>query len=746
MGQKEHGKGTGGKRINGHLLWPVAASMIVGFLLIFLLASSLKDYSNRMIESQKDTYANIARNVAISIENEVGQTEQSLQFFVDTKDFNDALVTFTDEEKSWPLNQISLLFCVYYSQVIDNMIISTDEYLSSSFWSLKRQEYSKAALVSKNEFATMDIYLVDENPEHAYLGITVSNDRGYYVTAMLDLELMYRRLVSHIQIDPGTDILVKNSDGLIVMSSDPFAIGMEAEDLCDMLLEGRQGTAEQMLQIISHQGEGKEGNETFYGHWLYDEGPEPSKKLSVYVPAAADSGFFVVSAIIDYEEVLRPVQAMFAEISLLVVGISLVFIGLIVYLYYARKHKEEMEKENRYLRELNHTLQLVNENQRMKNHQQRLEIIGTMTCGIAHEFNNLLTPIMGYSGMLLAQKTEEDPEWDDVKEIFEASEKAKEIIQQISAFGRKNSDMTFHHISVPHFFSQVRKLAAGLMPATVRFVCTPPKKEYYLFGNTTQLTQVVLNLIVNSIDAIGRQKGQIRLTFHLDPLPEDAPRTDSPAGKTDTYGCICISDDGCGMDENLQRRIFTPFFTTKGKRGGSGLGLLISENIIDAHHGKIMVSSAPGEGTCFTLMLPLSEKPDAEQRQEVIPSLRQKHAEVLDLLLADEDPIAQRLFTKGLSRRGFCVHRLENSSDFLATLHRQPCAVMVVDDMLSQIPWPDVAIRARQHFPDLTIVLMASTIGKNVIDAVSTGILDGYVLKPALVSELDEEIRDVLRY
>jgi uncharacterized protein YxeA len=344
-----------------------------------------------MIENQEATYTNIVRNISISIENEVNQAKQSLQFFVNTKDFNDALFTFTDEEKSWPLNQISLLFCVYYSQVIENMIISTNEHLDSSFWLLKHKSYEKVAPVSKNEFATVDIYLTNKDPQHAYLGITVSNEKGYFVTAMLDLELMYNRLISHINIAPGTDILVKNSNGLIVMSSNPHIIGRDANDVYRSLVEGKQGNPDEMLEIITNQLKRKEGSETFLGYWLYDTRDTPSKKLSVYVPALIDSGLLIISSIIDYDEVLRPVKAMYAKITVLVVAISLVFIGLIVYLHYTGIRKEETEKENRYLRELNRTLQLVNENQRVENHQQRLEIIGTMTCGIAHEFNNLLS-------------------------------------------------------------------------------------------------------------------------------------------------------------------------------------------------------------------------------------------------------------------------------------------------------------------------------------------------------------------
>jgi signal transduction histidine kinase len=501
-----------------------------------------------------------------------------------------------------------------------------------------------------------------------------------------------------------------------------------------------------MLEIITNQLKRKEGSETFLGYWLYDTRDTPSKKLSVYVPALIDSGLLIISSIIDYDEVLRPVKAMYAKITVLVVAISLVFIGLIVYLHYTGIRKEETEKENRYLRELNRTLQLVNENQRVENHQQRLEIIGTMTCGIAHEFNNLLTPIMGYSGMLLSKIDEHDKEWEDIKEIYDASEKAKEIIQQISAFGRKNSDMTFHHISVQHFFKQLQKLATGLMSNTINFICIPPEQEYYIFGNATQLTQVVLNMIVNAIDAIGKQEGEITLSFHLDPSLKELPAVETSEGKLNMYACIQVTDTGCGMDKSTQKQIFNPFFTTKGNQGGHGLGLLISKNIVTTHHGKILSTSELQKGSTFTIRLPLSKKPSKSPKKTTISSLQEKKPIVWDILIVNEDPIALRQIAKSLSKRVYLVTKLHNSLDALTQLNQHSYTVLVVDDALTQITWGELSMKARQLRPSLTTVLLTNTISEEVINAVSTGILDGYLLKPSSGNELEEKILDVVKY
>lgn len=720
------------------------ASVAIGIVLILALVTLLNNYLASSIASQEATYANIVRNIAISIENEVSQTEQSLLFFINTKDFHDALVTFTDEDRSWPLNRISLLFCVYYSQVIENMVISTTQELSSAFWSLRQKAYTKAEAVSQNEFAAINVYLTNEDPTHAYLGITVSKEENLYVTAMLSMDLMHQRLISHINIDSSTDILVQNSSGMILMSSDAQIIGKDARAVHEALLSGGAGAIDGLEPIMAHQMAGQEGSESYVGNWLNDAGKPPSRKLLVYTPARTGDGFIIINAIIDYHNVLQPLRHMFSSMTLLVIAISLVFIGLVVYLYISGTHKQAMEKENRYLQELNRTLKLANENQRMKNHQQRLEIIGMMTCGIAHEFNNLLTPIMAYSKMLLLQKSEVDADWDDVKEIYDASEKAKEIIQQISAFGRLNTTITYHQIGVSDFLDQLTRLAHGLMPPNVQFACAPVEGQYYVFGNETQLTQVVLNLILNGIDAINTKRGSITVSFVPDAARCKALEPALLDGERSTrYGAIRISDDGSGMDELTQQQIFKPFFTTKEKKGGSGLGLLISENIISAHHGRILVSSQLKQGTVFTILLPVSDRLSAAPPLVPLPSMRAENNRPLQIMAVIEVQARQAFFAKGRFKRNCKITTVGDSAEALKALGEQPYRVLVVDDALERINWSRFVMEVRKTTPALTIILLITTITKTVIEAVSTGIIDAYLLKPTTVSDLEAKIADV---
>jgi signal transduction histidine kinase len=728
------------------ILWLSTGSILVVLLLLAILLMTMRSFSERLVTQQQDNYTTIVHNISLNIESEVNQTEQALQFFANSGDFKAALASFSTDGFSWPLNRIALNFCVYYSQVIDNMVIAPAEKQKENIWSLKRKDYERVTMVSTNEFADIAVYRTVAKDGEMMLGITVTNEEGYHVTAMLNLGLLYEKVFSNLRSYENADLFVKNSDGVIVMSSEKNVLGRNTTDVYRELAEEKESSPDAIFNILKEQDSKNGGSATFSGFWFGDKEFSPTRKMVIYLPAIVDSGYFIVSVVLEYEGLINFVTSSMVKVSILVLLIFSIVLGILAYLLYTSRHKEEVEKENSYLRELNRTLHLVNEAEHRKNHQQRLEIIGTLTCGIAHEFNNLLTPIMGYSGMLLSQKRKDDPEWDDVKEIFDASEKAKEIIQQISAFGKTNSETAFQRIPLRRFLTQVSKLGAGLTPPLVRFVTKPMEKDGDLFGNATQLTQVVINFILNAVEAIGKKEGQVTLSaslvsgkdYDMIPVLQESPST--------TYASISVGDDGCGMDKATKSQIFKPFYTTKEKSGGSGLGLLISENIITAHHGKILVSSEPGKGSTFTILLPLLEKQAQEKTKEVvIKALEGKRPDNLEVLVANNDKVLLRLFSRGLRRRHFQVYGASDGASALELLRHHRYEVLVLDDALRGVEWSSLAMKARQLWPMLTIVLTTGSLEKEMVDAVNNGILDGYVLKPVTVGDLEKEIQEVLK-
>ena len=227
--------------------------------------------------------------------------------------------------------------------------------------------------------------------------------------------------------------------------------------------------------------------------------------------------------------------------------------------------------------------------QRQLYHAQRLEAVGTLASGIAHDLNNTLVPIIGLSQALLAMPNS-DPTVRPLLELIErAGARARELVRQVVEFSRKEipGKSIFELSSV---VEESMKLARAGLPPTVE-LCEEITPVGLLEGNATQVHQLLLNLIANAAQAIGEQKG--RITVGLRPSTNDSSMVE-----------LEVRDTGAGMDMKTQKRIFEPFFTTKAVGAGTGLGLSVVHGIVHSHGGAIEVRSAPRQGSSFVISLP----------------------------------------------------------------------------------------------------------------------------------------------
>lgn len=222
-------------------------------------------------------------------------------------------------------------------------------------------------------------------------------------------------------------------------------------------------------------------------------------------------------------------------------------------------------------------------------HHQRLQTLGTLTSSIAHEFNNLLTPIMGYSLMALEKlPPEEEGLYDDLLEIYNASKKAKVIISRLSDLSRKNTDNSFREIFVDEVIRKTLDVANPARPEHVELRLNLNCWDQRIPANEIQLTQLMLNLALNAFQAMGEKPGVLTIATSFD----------------EGYLHILVEDTGCGMDEKTREMAFEPFFTTKESGKGTGLGLAIAAQVVEDHRGTIDLKSEPGKGTTVRIRLP----------------------------------------------------------------------------------------------------------------------------------------------
>ncbi len=301
------------------------------------------------------------------------------------------------------------------------------------------------------------------------------------------------------------------------------------------------------------------------------------------------NGYFSVSLTSDYDAIIVPMQAaawwMLVSGALLVSGVLLMILTAVLLVRQNRSRDRALEQLLRRNEETQKLLDMTTE----LAHHQRLETIGTLTASIAHEFNNLLTPIMGYSILTLEGLPEEYSDLaDNVAEIYEASRKAKAIISRLNSLSRRNAEESFRPLDLPTLVSKALSVAAPAMPPNVTPNVKNEEGELWVSGSETQLSQLLLNLILNAYQAMETTGGTLTLTLR----------------ELDGQAMVLVEDTGTGIPTDVIGRIFDPFYTTKESGRGTGLGLAIVRQVAESHHGEISVASILGKGTIFTLCLP----------------------------------------------------------------------------------------------------------------------------------------------
>jgi len=280
-------------------------------------------------------------------------------------------------------------------------------------------------------------------------------------------------------------------------------------------------------------------------------------------------------------------RALWLHTALIVPVIVLLILIIAVFFYCKLHHSRELQR----LQQKKEAMEALNHQVRELAHHQRLQTIGTLTASIAHEFNNLLTPIMGYSMLALEKIPPEDEElYDSVVEIYESSRKAKALVSRLSDLSRKNSESSFHSVSPDELIRRTLDVASPAQKDEIEVKLNLNCWEQRINANEIQITQLLLNLILNAFHAMEAEGGTLTISSDFD---EENIR-------------IQIKDTGCGISPEIQEKIFEPFFTTKDTGHGTGLGLAIAAQVAEDHHGSIAVSSQIGTGTVFTVTLPRS--------------------------------------------------------------------------------------------------------------------------------------------
>jgi len=371
---------------------------------------------------------------------------------------------------------------------------------------------------------------------------------------------------------------------------------------------------------------------------------------------------------------------------------------------------------------------------------QKLESVGRLAGGVAHDLNNLLSPILGYSEMLLDDFDSNDTRKASVEQIVQAGMRARDIVRQLLAFSRKQA-LEFKAVDLNKILNRFKKLLRRTIREDISIKFMPASHIPLVRGDIGQLEQVIMNLGVNAQDAMA-EGGTLTFETSLTELDEDYASSHEGV-KPGTYVMLSVRDTGCGIDAETCQHLFEPFFSTKGEYG-TGLGLATVYGIVKQHGGNIWVFSEPGNGTTFKIYLPVSETTDAPTESDSIVPSDLKGSETI--LIVEDNAQVRNISREILKRQGYTVLIAENGKEALTVLKQQEKAVHLV---LSDVVMPEMG--GKNLFDQIAVynpymkVLFMSGYTDDVI--AHRGLLyegANYIQKPFTVHALAVKVRRIL--
>ena len=322
--------------------------------------------------------------------------------------------------------------------------------------------------------------------------------------------------------------------------------------------------------------------------------------LVMTYPLSGGERELVIGAALCFGEFNSFLSDTLEEVTVIILsglGGALIFVCVVAWaLITSRRNALEL----RAVQEKADLMEEINRQQQSLAHTERLQQLGVMTSGMVHEFNNMLTPIMSQSLLLLEQIADQEnsPQFENALDIYEASENARDVLRRISSMSKKDVDMGFKGIDLCALLQKTMNLSAMAKNPHIGQQLTLPGEPLFISGNEQLLTQAFLNLMINACQAMGEQ-GTLTVTAEKEPR--------AGAG----YVRVEVSDTGPGIPDEKLGSIYDPFYTTKGERG-TGLGLAICQQIIETHKGTITAANRPGGGAVFTVRIPLTALPEDE--------------------------------------------------------------------------------------------------------------------------------------
>ena len=576
--------------------------LIIMVFIFYIDFKSYMTYSEVLIRQEETQLLSIARIVGDNMNNFLKQEKDKIDVTFAMK--NENLTELHSKNKyllddSFPLYRGYVL--VDENRQIADLVVSggavrsNREKIMTGMKQVSLDKVYRAEIEGKH-------YSEEDKEYTLYIKKTVMvGEKLYTAVYAVNMSEIYNRIIKPVQINGAGFIYVKDAENTIMMHPYQDEIGTYGFHSVHENTTGDPNAFDDLFRWSNYQKQVAEGRDVIQAYRLNDGKLIEENMIGAFTKLYIENEEWIVTAVLPMNVLSGPLTqfiTMFLLITLII--FLLAIIGTAVCMNIVRQGKEI-----NYLREINSGMEMIQKQSDEIRNYQRVQALGMMASHIAHEFNNFLTPVMVYADLLEADENISEENHELLREMSGSLDQAKQLSTDLLSFARQDTGAKLTYIDLRDETNKAVKIVKRLTPQKIRFESEITEEEIHLYGRKGNIEHILLNLCKNAYDAMENSKTR-RLRITLEKSGDEA--------------ILSISDTGCGIPDETIERIFEPFYTTKGSRQGTGLGLSVVRNIVTSMNGVMDVTSSC-EGTTFTMRFPVSEE-DKENQLNRIASIK----------------------------------------------------------------------------------------------------------------------------
>lgn len=690
----------------------IAAGVAAVFLVCLCLLGFFNNYRNSLILTQQKELLSMANMVGQSLSTTVNEKVDEIDLYF----------SVLSNQKDDTLSDFDLHALHFYQQqeAFYDGIACFDEDKNSVF-SYGSMEFDTALL---GEF----------EPEHTVICGKTLCSRGWYemfllyrfeldgayysLVSAMNLNELYDRFVAPVQIGNGGYSVVKDSDLSIIMHHAQSQIGMDA--VYDRSEAYPDIDLSDLTRWIEMQKQQPQGYDVINSYRWDTENLAPERRIVAYTTITMQGEVWIVNSTLPFSVLNQPLEMVFLQLFFLTVLLTGLMCMLVFVYVKGSMRSASQKKEITYLREINSGMELLRRKDEEIQHYQRIQTVGQMSSHIAHEFNNYLTPIMVYCGILETDEAISEQNKMIIQEMLKSTESAASLSRRLLDFSRQESSVVLVPIDLTKNTLETVKILRKMTPKAVTLVCDITEEALNIKGQKSMVDHILMNLFNNALHAMENRPEQV-LTIRL------SAEHDEQGGD---WAHLTVSDTGCGIHPDALSKIFDPFYTTKPSGKGTGLGLSVVQNMVTLAGGHITVTSEQDKGTEFHLHFPIDTQKSEASEQERHP--------VQKIVLVDNQTEMLTPIAELLRRNGYWVRCFEHPAVVLSKLQNQPdyCDLILTDYDMPTMDGLEFCQLVRKLNPQIQLILMSGIDNVSFEWYIKNHFIDCFITKTEIPTQL----------